>query len=356
MRSAAVGDRGHCRVDPSAVNGQTASLHRRRTADPAVAPVDADRRRRVRRVVGTYAGAATLWIGSSALAVAIVARTASIPPMAAGLVASLTFLVATSLLLHRTLLRWSQRLSAATEVERRAAEDLGEVNRIRAAFLDSISHELRTPLTNILGFAQTIRAHHRTLESEDIERFSDRLVVNTARLERLVVDLLELHREDAGAPPEVEPVHVERLLQAAISATRPRSQRLYVRSPVQWVGVDKDKLERIVAELIGNVVRHTPDETVAWLQALTDGGWLHISIEDDGPGVDPSIIDQVSQPFIQGSEARQSPSPGLGIGLALTARYAELLGGRMSISTPTSGGTRVDVIVPYRSLSTSPSG
>ena len=357
MRSAVVGDRGRSRLPDPVVIDQPTAVDRARTPNRAGHPVTADEKRRVGRAVAVYAGAAVLWIAMSALLVATVDRVTTVPPAAVALGAGLTFVVATSLLLHRTLAGWSQRLAAASDIERRATENIGEVDRMRAAFLDSISHELRTPLTNILGFAQTIRAHHRTLGPENIEQFSDRLVVNTARLERLVVDLLELHRADAGAATEdVEPVHVEQLLQAAITATGSRSQRLYVWSPVQWVGADRDKLERIVAELVGNVVRHTPDGTVAWLQATTDGGWLHIGIEDDGPGVDPQIIDQVAQPFIQGSKARRSPSPGLGIGLALTARYAELLGGSMSISTPATGGTRVDVVVPYRRVAAGPTG
>lgn len=304
-------------------------------------------RRRARRIVIGYAAVTSLWLVASTL-LAEVARgdTSSTPVVVTALMGG-TFVVGTSAALWHLLRGWATRLTEAAEVQRRAAENLTEVNRLRAAFLDSISHELRTPLTSINGFAQTIRAHHETLTSDQIETFAERLVANSSHLERLVTNLLDLHREDPAPDEDVQAVHVEQLLRAAVTAAEPNGQRLHVWCPAQWVQVDGAKLERIVAELVGNIMRHTPPGTVAWLQGTTQNGHLYLGVEDDGPGVDETIIDSVSQPFVQGDQARESPTPGLGIGLALAARYAEQLGGTLQIVSPDAGGTRVEVVLPF---------
>jgi len=173
-------------------------------------------------------------------------------------------------------------------------------------------------------------------------------VANATRLERLVVDMLDLHR---GETDEVrlEPVHVEQLLRAALAATGPRSQEITIWCTVGWVHTDRTKLERIVAELVSNVIRHTPHDTGAWLQATIDRDEQHlvIAMEDDGPGLDEAILDELTAPFVQGSQAQTSPSPGLGIGLSLARRYAELLGGSLTLARAPGGGTSATVVLPY---------
>lgn len=299
------------------------------------------------RVVTLFALTATSFVVLAGILSTLLRATTSLPPLAIDLAVGAVLVLGSSGLLWLALRRWGSQMAAAADAERRARENLTEVNRLRAAFLGAISHELRTPMTNILGFAQTIRAHHRSLEPDRLESFADRLVANTSRLEQLVVDLLDLHQDDAQPELKPVPVHLEQLLRGAIVANGPRAQRICVWPATKWVVVDRTRVERIVGEMVSNVLKHTPPSTEAWLRAETRGGRLVVSMEDDGPGIDPAIVAEATVPFVQGERAQASHSPGLGIGLSLAARYAEMLGGTLTISTPSGGGTRVEVSVPY---------
>lgn len=304
------------------------------------------------RIVLLYAGAAAVWLALLGILTSAVLGITDWSPVAVTVGVGIAFVLGSSGLMLLALRRWARQLTNAAAAEREALDNLREVARIRSAFLGGISHELRTPMTNILGFAQTIQTHHRELGESNIEQFAGRLVANTTRLERLVVDMLDLHRQETAGDVSTEPVHVEQLLRAALAATGPRSQDIQVWSPAGWTRTDRAKVERIVSELVGNVVRHTPDDTRAWLQAEIDDdeGILTISMEDDGPGLESSLLGEVTSPFVQGAAAGASPSPGLGIGLSLARRYAELLGGRLELGTPAGGGTRVAVTLPCEAI------
>ena len=305
--------------------------------------------RRLVRIVLVYAGAATVWLALLGILTSAVLGITDWSPVTVTVTVGIVFVLGSSGLMLLALRRWARQLANAAAAEREALDSLREVARIRSAFLGGISHELRTPMTNILGFAQTIQTHHRQLGPHNIEEFAGRLVANTARLERLVVDMLDLHRQETADEVEHEPVHMEQLLRAAIAATGPRRQEIQVWCPAEWAMTDRTKVERIVSELVGNVVRHTPDDTHAWLLAEVDedDGILTISMEDDGPGLDRSLLVEATTPFVQGAAAGASPSPGLGIGLSLARRYAEQLGGRLELGRPSGGGTRVTVTLPW---------
>lgn len=303
---------------------------------------------RLARIVAAYAAIALTWLALLAvLTDALLSRT-ELSPTGTTVTVGIAFVLGSSAIMLVALRRWARQLTNAAAAEREAVENLREVARIRSAFLGGISHELRTPMTSIVGFAQTIQRHHRDLAPQNIEDFAGRLVANTARLERLVVDMLDLHRSQDDGDLRLEPVHVEQLLRAAVASTGPRTQEIVASSTAAWVRTDRRRLERIVAELVGNVVRHTPSGTSAQLRAAIDADatQLVLSMEDDGPGLDEELLDAATEPFVQGARAQASPSPGLGIGLALARRHAEALGGTLVLSRPRGGGTKVTVTVP----------
>lgn len=297
--------------------------------------------------MATYVAAAAVWIVLSSSITDVVAAATTWAPATIEIAKGLLFVAATALVLRLALRQWAHRLTSAAELEQRAANDLLAVARQRAAFLASISHELRTPLTNIVGFAQTIRQHHRTLPDEQVDRFAERLASNSERLERLVVDLLELHRPTPAEHVTPEPVQLGQLLDHVVREVCSPVHHVRVWSDVTCVTIDRQKVARLVEELVHNVCRHTPAGTNAWVTATSTGAWLDLTVEDDGPGMDPGLRAAATEPFVQGSHVEDLASPGLGIGLALVARYAELLGGGVAVSEPSGGGTRVTVAIPH---------
>jgi hypothetical protein len=109
--------------------------------------------------------------------------------------------------------------------------------------------------------------------------------------------------------------------------------------------VDAAKVERIVENLVANTVRHTPEDSTIWVRVGPFEDGCIIVVEDDGPGVAEEMRDAVFEPFRQGADAPQH-SPGVGVGLTLVRRFAELHGGRAWVEERAGGGASFRVYLP----------
>jgi two-component system, NtrC family, sensor histidine kinase HydH len=114
------------------------------------------------------------------------------------------------------------------------------------------------------------------------------------------------------------------------------------------VPVDKGKVKRIVENLLRNVARHTPTGTKVWLRAKREDGGVLVQVEDSGPGVPADVKDSIFEPFRQGPHGGMS-GEGLGLGLSLVARFAELHGGRAWVDDRPDGGSIFNVFLPESS-------
>jgi signal transduction histidine kinase len=114
-------------------------------------------------------------------------------------------------------------------------------------------------------------------------------------------------------------------------------------SPVQGE-IDPPKVERIVENLLSNVARHTPAGTPVWVAVRPDRDGVLLSVEDAGPGIPPEIRESIFEPFRQGQDT-VAHSPGMGLGLSLVARFAELHGGRAWVEERTGGGAAFRVFL-----------
>jgi signal transduction histidine kinase len=111
------------------------------------------------------------------------------------------------------------------------------------------------------------------------------------------------------------------------------------------IPVDAPKVERIVENLIANAMKHTPEGTPIWVRASAYDGGAVITVEDSGSGVPPEIQADIFKPFRQGPDV-PSHAPGIGVGLALVARFAELHGGRAWMEDRAGGGAAFKVFLP----------
>jgi signal transduction histidine kinase len=111
------------------------------------------------------------------------------------------------------------------------------------------------------------------------------------------------------------------------------------------VAVDASKVERIVENLLANAAKHTPAGTTIWVRVAPESEGVLIAVEDDGPGVPEAHRDRIFEPFSRGPDAPQH-SPGVGIGLSLVARFAELHGGRAWVTDRPGGGASFRVYLP----------
>jgi PAS domain S-box-containing protein len=238
-----------------------------------------------------------------------------------------------------------ERLEHALQVERDAAERLRALDEMKNTFLQAVSHDLRTPLAAILGLAVTLERVDLELETDDSRDMAKRIAVNARKLDRMVSDLLDLDRLARGiVEPRRHATDVGALVRRVVDESDLTTRGVEVDAPELVANVDPAKVERIVENLLANTLRHTPKDTRVWVRiGRTDAGVL-IVVEDDGPGVPEAHRQAIFEPFRQGPDAPEH-SPGVGVGLALVARFAELLGGRAWVQDREGGGASFRVLV-----------
>lgn len=308
---------------------------------------------RVDRVVVVYLVVAGAWILLSGPAAAWVSDRTGIGLLNLEIAKGLAFVTVTALALRVALRRWATRVEAAAMAERDAADRLRAAEHQRTTFLSGVSHELRTPLTAIVGFADTVQRLSAARHDDPTSLLAERLVANADRLERLVVDLLDVDAMLRG----IGSVHFRRtdlhhLVTRVVATVDLEGRTLHLEGDPLDADVDVPKLERTVQILLDNVVKHAPGSRrveLRWLPADDD---VLLAVRDDGPGLPDSVLEKVFVPFVQGEQAARAPSPGLGIGLTLVAQYARLHGGGVEASNHPDGGAEIRVRVPRRQAAT----
>ena len=214
-----------------------------------------------------------------------------------------------------------------------------------ARFAGDVSHELRSPLTTLVASAQLLDARRSELSPRS-QQVLDLLLQDLGRFQRLLEDLLELARRDAGTPLETAPVELDVLVQHVLSASG-RSPDLLAVQPdaagTLTVPGDKLRLERAVSNLLDNADRH--GRGVRRVQVRREGAAVVLVVEDEGPGVAPEHRERVFERFATASGPRGS-SPGTGLGLALVRETALAHGGAVSCGATPQGGARFVLALP----------
>jgi signal transduction histidine kinase len=226
------------------------------------------------------------------------------------------------------------------------SDDLRAQNDMKNTLLRAVSHDLKGPLAGILGAMQTIRRAQQ-LRLTDIEMNDLYGVIEQAgtKAARLVDDLLDLDRLRRGQlQPEREPTDLGALADR-LANELPSLSGHPVRIDSErglLVDVDNAKVERIVENLLNNAARHTPAGTPIQVVVEEEDRGVVVVVEDEGPGVPDDVKDEIFEPFRQGEGARG----GVGIGLSLVKRFAELHGGSARVEDRSGGGARFVVTLP----------
>jgi PAS domain S-box-containing protein len=246
-------------------------------------------------------------------------------------------------------LRASERqFSEAFLREREAAQRLRALDDMKNTFLEAVSHDLRTPLTSILGSAITLERANMGLPAEDALDLIHRIATNARKLERLLGDLLDLDRLQRGiVTPQRRPTEVAALIRRTVAETEDRSgHEIRVLVEPFEVSLDAPKVERIVENLLTNALRHTPADAQVWVSAEPRDGGVLLTVEDDGPGIPEGLRVEIFEPFRQAPGSATGHSPGVGVGLSLVKRFAELHGGRAWVEERPGGGASFHVSIP----------
>lgn len=246
------------------------------------------------------------------------------------------------------LLQQLARAQLEAMAHQREAEQLAELERLRADFVASISHDLNTPLTAInvaLGLLEDTAEQRLRADQFRLLRNARR---NGERLKRLIDDLLTHNRLSAGALPlEREAVDLREVAGDACSAVHALAEdkgqnlTLELLAALPVVG-DRRQLERALVNLLCNAHEHTPPGTRITLKGEALSSEVHLSVHDTGPGIPPELHEAIFEPFRRNGAA----GSGSGLGLAIVRRLVELHGGRVWVESAPGKGTAFQIRLP----------
>ncbi|ANZ40412.1 two-component sensor histidine kinase [Lentzea guizhouensis] len=210
-------------------------------------------------------------------------------------------------------------------------------------FAADVSHELRTPLSTLTAVVEVLAMSADGMEPD--ARESARLaIIETKRLVRLVEDLMEVSRFDAGtAVLRLEDVDVSAAVRACLHARRWLGEMELVTPPVVWARLDRRRLDVVVANLVGNALRHGAPPVRVRVSEV--GGQVLVEVTDSGPGVPEEVLPHVFDRFYKADAAR-TRTPGSGLGLAIALENARLHGGGITAANRAGGGARFVVRLP----------
>jgi len=207
-------------------------------------------------------------------------------------------------------------------------------------FVADASHELRGPLTVIQGNLDLLK---RNLSEEDRRESVRALEAETARMTRIMSNLLVLAELESGQSEQQEMVSLkEMLLDAGERAMHMAGDRRIVieRQEDLWVKGDADRLEQVLRNLVDNAIRYTPEGGTITLSLFQDGGWALLKVADTGIGISPEHLPHIFDRFYRADKARSRASGGTGLGLAIVKGIVEQHGGRVTVtSEPGKGST-----------------
>jgi PAS domain S-box-containing protein len=245
--------------------------------------------------------------------------------------------------------RRAEELERDLERARVESERLRVEDEVKSTFLQAVSHDLRTPLAAILGLALTMERDDVELEDDERRDMARRIAQNARRLEGIVSDFLDLERLNRGlAHPLYESIDLGATVRDLVAnSDLVTDRRLGLEVAPLVVRADPAMMERIVDNLLGNTVKHTPGDSRIWVRVERADDGAVLIVEDDGPGVPLEDRERIFEPFRQGTGA----AAGSGVGLALVARFAALHDGRAWVEERLGGGASFHVM-----LASDPSG
>lgn len=247
----------------------------------------------------------------------------------------------------RALERQSRELEEATAELREANERLQELDRLKDDFVSTVTHELRTPLTSIRAFSE-ILIDNPDLDVEEQQRFLRPIVDETERLTRLINQVLDLARLEAGAADwRVETVDLRDVVTASTAATaqlfRDHGVLLDVDLPetLPAVAADSDRVVQVMLNLLGNAVKFAdPEHGRVRIGVRVLDGEVQVDVDDNGPGIAEDDCEVLFDKFRQGGDTHRDRPPGTGLGLPISREIIDHLGGRLwAVRRPGPGAT-----------------
>ena len=253
---------------------------------------------------------------------------------------------------HRVLGAFAAYAAVALEQQRLAAEaeaarPIAEADRMRTALLTAVSHDLRTPLASAKAAVTSLRSPEITWNAADREELLATADESLDKLTRLVGNLLDMSRLQAGAMSVFcRPTGLDEMVAVALDQLGPASRDVIVDIPesLPEVQVDPAILERVIVNLTGNALRYSPPGKPPLLAASALGDRVELRVVDRGPGIPADDRDRVFVPFQRLGDTDNTT--GVGLGLALSRGLTEVMGGTLDPDETPGGGLTMIISLP----------
>jgi two-component system sensor histidine kinase KdpD len=231
--------------------------------------------------------------------------------------------------------------------EARRAVELAELNELRSALLNSVSHDLRTPLAAIKAAASSLRQPDISWSTADEAEFLATIEGQTDRLTALITNLLGMSQIEAGAVDlTTRAIGLEEVISRVLAEINDRGHEVQVDVPetLPEVDVDPTLLERVVANLVDNACKWSPDGAPVRLSAAASEGFVTLQVVDQGPGIPRSEREAVFEPFQRRGDT--AAVEGTGLGLAVARGFTRVMGGTLEIDDTPGGGATLRLGLP----------
>ncbi|HXV84512.1 MAG TPA: ATP-binding protein [Candidatus Binatia bacterium] len=238
--------------------------------------------------------------------------------------------------------------------KRRYERRLRELDKMKSDFVSNVSHELRTPLTSIKGSVDNMLDGLTGALNEKQVRYCTRIKSNADRLSRLINDLLDLSRIEAGHV-ELRPTNLSlaALAEEVAEHLKPLAAEKLIRieipplDPKVTVWADRDKVTQILLNLIGNAVKFTPEYGKVTVALAKNGdNYVQISVADTGPGIVPEEANKIFSKFYQIANIDKQKPQGSGLGLAICKGLVEMHGGKIWMESEVGRGSTFYFTLP----------
>lgn len=212
------------------------------------------------------------------------------------------------------------------------------------------SHEMRTPLAAIRGFTDTLLRRRGDLTEAEITEFLGVIGKQTDRLVHMVDDLLAMSRLEAGTLPiDPESMLVVPFLQDVVGGLGDQRRRVEIRITTEVppaIEADAERLRQVLTNLMQNALKYSPPDRRVTLAVGGDGASIVFDVIDQGPGIDAADVERIFEPFYRGST--RTGDDGAGLGLGITRRLTEAMGGRVDLASTPGAGSLFRVTLPRR--------
>jgi signal transduction histidine kinase len=229
-------------------------------------------------------------------------------------------------------------------------------SRIKSQFLANMSHELRTPLNAILGYAEMLNEEPALVKHPELQTDVHNIMTAGRHLLELINDILDLSKIEAGQMTILkEPFSLDDLIDGVVRTITPLVKRnsnvftLQRAKELGYIVTDEVKLRQALLNLLSNASKFTEHGEIVLsvrCNAVSGNDWVEFAVKDSGIGIAPEHLDRLGGDFVQVDSSHTRKYGGTGLGLSLTRRFCELLGGQLLVESEYGNGSTFTIQIP----------